>query len=273
MSSRTRSAPGALACRRCREPITPDQKRVSTGAGPMHEQCYALHDQETTAIHRRMMAGYDRAAAGGADAIFFHKQRHTMGSGILFLGTTSAGRPDFTKQPEQQPRIVQLAAMLTEEGAFTRAQFSTLIRPDDWTIPPEVQDVHHIDTADCERFGVPICIALATLARLAECAKLVVCHNAEFDILIVRGEYARLGLTLFNRADKELPSFCTMLAATEVCRLPGKIPGRFKWPSLAEAHRHFFQSDFDGAHDVMADVQACARIYFAMNKGMEGARV
>lgn len=51
-----------------------------------------------------------------------------------------------------------------------------------------------------------------------------------------------------------------MKAMTPICKLPGTYDD-FKWPRLSEAYRFAFNEDFSGAHDAMADVRACLRIY------------
>jgi DNA polymerase III epsilon subunit-like protein len=55
-----------------------------------------------------------------------------------------------------------------------------------------------------------------------------------------------------------------MKATTSICKLPGKY-GDYKWPKLQESHLHFFGKEFEGAHDAMADVRACAAVYWALN--------
>jgi DNA polymerase-3 subunit epsilon len=59
-----------------------------------------------------------------------------------------------------------------------------------------------------------------------------------------------------------------MEAATPVLNLPPTermIAAGFdkpKPPKLEECIRHFFNEDLEGAHDAMADVIACRRVYF-----------
>ncbi len=38
----------------------------------------------------------------------------------------------------------------------------------------------------------------------------------------------------------------------------------YKWPKLQETYKFLFGEEFEGAHDAMADVRACARIYFEL---------
>ena len=38
----------------------------------------------------------------------------------------------------------------------------------------------------------------------------------------------------------------------------------FKPPNLQEAHQFFLSVPFEGAHSALADAEACARVYFAL---------
>ena len=53
-----------------------------------------------------------------------------------------------------------------------------------------------------------------------------------------------------------------MLSATDYCQLPGRYG--FKWPTLQELHSTLFNESFDGAHDALSDVRACARCFFEL---------
>ena len=56
-----------------------------------------------------------------------------------------------------------------------------------------------------------------------------------------------------------------MESLTDVMKLRGKIPGKYKWPNLAEAYAAYVDpAGFTDAHDAMADVQACARVLHAI---------
>ena len=76
-----------------------------------------------------------------------------------------------------------------------------------------------------------------------------------------------------DKFDATLESLDAIKTSTPILNLPAteamKKSGRGSWkksPSLAEAHRHFFGEDFDGAHSAKADAWACARIYFHLTQ-------
>jgi DNA polymerase III subunit epsilon len=182
----------------------------------------------------------------------------------LFFDTETTGKAAFhlPANDPSQPYIVQLAAMLTDAKGNSRGEFSTLIKPDGWTITPEAQNVHGISIEDCENFGVPLVIALAMFNHLSKQAKEGIAFNDDFDVKIVDAGFARIQKP---SPWPRLQRFCCMKAMTPICKLSSpNFRGRFKWPSLAEAYRHFWPEGFDGAHDAMADVRACKRVYFEL---------
>jgi DNA polymerase-3 subunit epsilon len=208
---------------------------------------------------------------------------------LLFVDTETTGLPDF-RRPHSwtgQPRICQFGAILTDLNGATKAELNLIIRPDGWTIPAKLTEIHGISQADAEKYGVRAKDALNLFTTLCGAAELVVAHNIEFDRFMIYREIAAQRVTGGQAADGrandgqtddddpetfiKFNDFCTMNAAIPILKLPPtdrmKAAGRtgFKWPSLRETYRHFFGRDFDGtAHDAMADVRACRDIYFAL---------
>ncbi len=177
----------------------------------------------------------------------------------LIFDTETTGLINYKapKIHECQPRCVQLGAILSDDNGAVRGEINLLIKPDGWVIPKEASDVHGITNELCEKFGVPIVIALNVFNRFARVADLMVAHNFDYDDQILRNEFARI--------DKPndfvtKTSFCTMKASTNIVGIKG--PRGNKWPKLQETHKFFFNEEFEGAHDAMADVRACKRVFF-----------
>jgi DNA polymerase-3 subunit epsilon len=181
---------------------------------------------------------------------------------VLFVDTETTGKLDFRRpfNSPGQPRIIQLAAIATNSSGARFAQMSVLIQPDGWEIPAEAQAIHGISTDKCRADGIPILAALELLAGMARCCGIVVAHNLDFDRTMIWGE-----MELASHAPISLPGYCTMKAATDLVQIPGRY-GSYKWPTLTETYHHFFKKGFDGAHDALADVVACAECYFEIVK-------
>lgn len=185
---------------------------------------------------------------------------------ILFFDTETTGKADFRRPPNDpvQPRIVQLVAMLYDDARHPAGSLNVIIRPDGFEIPAEASAIHGITTEYAKKYGVPLKVAVAAFESLFANAQLLVAHNIDFDRLMVRSELARIeAWNIVKVAFETLPTFCTMKSTTDICKLPGNYG--YKWPKLQEAHVHFFGEEFEGAHDAMADVRACAKVYFAMH--------
>lgn len=187
---------------------------------------------------------------------------------LLFFDTETTGKADFTAPPDapHQPHLVELGALLVSDQGRELARLEMLVRPDGWTIPADATRVHGITTERAAREGLPLEEVFAAFLALARSAEKLVAHNLDFDALVMRAAAARCGYSRPPAALAEdwTRGFCTMRAATQVCRLPGRR-GDYKWPSLAEAHAHFYGAPHEGAHGALADVIACRRVFEALH--------
>ena len=182
-------------------------------------------------------------------------------SGLYFdVETTGLLNFKLPLDDETQPRIIQIAALIRDDKGRSISQFCTLIKPDGWTIPAKAQRIHGFSTEDCERYGVKIESALGAFKSMQDKSSLIVAHNYNFDSRMIRRETIALkAADVITR-----PSFCTMLSATKIVKLPGSRG--YKWPKLSECMLHFYNEEIVGAHDAMVDVIACSRVHEAIIK-------
>ena len=181
----------------------------------------------------------------------------------LFFDTETNGPPRSCDAPladlDNWPRMVQIAWLLTDSLGQELDSFSSLIRPDGWEIPEETARLHGITTERAEATGLPAIQVLDRFACRACLADVMVAHNIEFDSRIIGAEHLRyrrpVGIVRW--------SYCTMRETANLVKLPGRY-GDYKFPRLAELYQHLFGESFDGAHDAMADVRACARCYWRL---------
>lgn len=199
-----------------------------------------------------------------------------------FFDTETTGLPDFKapSESEHQPHIVQLACALVDmENRKIIESMDVIIRPDGWTIPAEVSQIHGITHEMAMDVGIPEKAAIEQFLALMRDAdanvfdppfRRRVAHNEQFDARIIRIALMRyFGQELADKF-KAAEAFCTMRAATPIVKAPPtarmRAVGRnhFKAPNLGECVRHFFDRDLEGAHNAMVDVQACMDVYFAI---------
>lgn len=180
---------------------------------------------------------------------------------VLFIDTETTGLPRDYYQLEQQPHVVQLAAILCDDSRHPVASMNRIIRPEGWDIPMEATAIHGYTTGFCRRNGIPLSLAMRELLALWQQATRVVAYNARFDECMVRASGQRTGVQLPPR-----DIYCAMQQAAKVV---GGDSGR--WLKLGVAYARFFGGDLDGAHDAMADVEACRRVYYAIEDSVAPA--
>lgn len=161
--------------------------------------------------------------------------------------------------------IAQIAFLLFDKDRKLVGQFKSLIKPDGWVMPEETAKFHGITQDICEKYGLDIRGVMSVFQGFCAKADVLIFHNQQYDVGRLQYTMKRTGAPLaMPRVE------CTMKMATDICQLPPTAKmaaaghGGFKAPNLKEAHRFFTGEDFDGAHDALADVWACARVYWAI---------
>lgn len=186
---------------------------------------------------------------------------------ILFFDTETTGFYRFKEEPTSplQPHLVQLACIGTDEVGAELFEYNQLIRPtSDYEIPDDM--IHEISHDEALRNGIDAFEVADSFHNFLFTSDKHVCHNYGFDSRIMETHLLRHGREASHLHQNR--NYCTMLGATNYCKLPGKIPGRWKWPKLSEAFEYFFpgeQVSFESnAHDALFDVRMTKRIYFAL---------
>ncbi len=191
---------------------------------------------------------------------------------LFFYDTETTGLPDFKAPSEapQQPHIVQLAAILVNpETRKTISSMDVIIRPNGWTIPDDIAKIHGITTEHAMDVGIPESLAVGMFMELWS-HRLRIAHNEQFDARILRIALMRHESEASADDWKGGPSDCTARLATPICKIPPTEKmiaagfNKFKTANLSEAYRHFMGSDFENAHSALADVNACAAVYFSI---------
>lgn len=184
---------------------------------------------------------------------------------LLFFDTETTGLP-LWREPSShpdQPHVVDIACELRDSDTMELlGELSCIINPG-VPIPPEVAAIHGITDDIAAAEGRDPKEAFRDFFALVDRADTIVAHNIDFDTRLVR-------IATFRLWDREwvspVPTFCTMKALTEVCRIPKPSGMRgWKWPKLSEAIAHVFGEDLPDAHRAKPDMEACRRLYFHLH--------
>lgn len=185
----------------------------------------------------------------------------------VFFDTETTGLPKNWKAPitdtDNWPRVTQLAWQVYDESGNLLSERCDLIKPDGWVIPDETFfRENNMSTERCEREGVALSEILKDFIQQVDAADYLVAHNMAFDEKVIGCEMVRMNSN-FKEEPKKL---CTMQETVSFCKIPPFKWGAYKWPKLIELHEKLFDEGFDGAHDALADVKACARSFFELKK-------
>lgn len=177
---------------------------------------------------------------------------------ILVVDTETTGIPDFTGNPEDegQPRLVQLGAILMDASYTIRAELNMLVSTHAQFSTPEVEKIHGIDKQTLMKYGFNELDVMVNFNYLCRRAEVIVAHNLKFDAFILGTAFHHAGIAAAPPEKK----FCTMTEMAKVIK-----PGANGRVSLMQSYQHAFGTKFEGAHDAMADVRACARLYRWLN--------
>jgi DNA polymerase III epsilon subunit-like protein len=186
---------------------------------------------------------------------------------LLFFDTETTGLPKYTatNDMEKWPRIVQLAWSLYDREGNCESLNSFIIYPTDFSIPMDSAKIHGITTERAKNEGISLYKVLPQFNADIQMATTVIAHNLDFDLPIVTTEFMRCRLET-NLAKKH--KFCTMKTnqIISLCKIPKPSGMGYKWPTLTELHLHLFKTEFTDNHNAGADVEACARCYFELQK-------
>jgi DNA polymerase III epsilon subunit-like protein len=179
----------------------------------------------------------------------------------LFFDTETTGfaKKDLSGKDPKQCGLIQLG-MQVYDNRYPVFEMSTLIKCDK-PIDPGAQKAHGISADVVRRHGRNPKNIADIFIGWVKIADRIVAHNIKFDINIINLFLNSLDMPEDFTLGKE--TYCTMQKSTDVCNIPG--PYGKKWPKLIEAYKVLVdENGFEGAHNALVDVNACAKIFYAL---------
>jgi DNA polymerase III epsilon subunit-like protein len=156
------------------------------------------------------------------------------------------------------PHLVELAGIRLDWEGNELGRVHHIVRPDGFTIPTAASNVHGITTEIAYQQGADRRAVLDEFENLLSGAVLVVAHNFSYDRMIMGCVHHRAGM---KSCFESLQHMCTKLALRDVIKMRKASGSGYKWPSLLDAHRKFFDCGFEGAHGAMTDTEALKRVF------------
>jgi len=185
---------------------------------------------------------------------------------FLIFDTETTGLPKKWNAPitdtDNWPRCIQIAWQLHDDLGNLVDQQDYLIKPEEFNIPYDAEQIHGISTQLAQEKGEELSHVLELFNIALSKSKFVVGQNVKFDLNIMGCEYVRKNI---NTSLNELPVLDTCTETTaSMCQIPGGRGGKFKLPTLTELHEFLFHSPFSEAHNATADVEATTRCFLEL---------
>lgn len=184
----------------------------------------------------------------------------------LIFDVETTGLPKRYDAPiselDNWPRCVQIAWQFHDEWGSLIESKDYVIKPDDFDIPYQAEQIHGISTELANEIGIDLKNALNEFNAAIEKCQFIVGQNVDFDIKVTGSEFYRAGIST-KLSEKPVLDTCTETTA-QLCQIPGGKGGKFKLPKLSELHEHLFGVSFEEAHNATADVEATTRCFLEL---------
>jgi len=210
---------------------------------------------------------------------------------LLVFDTETTGLPKSkvldSNNVESWPSIIQFSYIFydTDKHKIIEKKNYIINIPDHVIISLDAIKVHGITKTTCEREGHPIKDVLEEFHKFFLKADIVIGHNIEFDLNMIKSEYYRIMLNdcdyncrkkYFKRIEKYNKNenvCCTMKESSCICNIKAcsKIDGKefIKFPKLVELHFVLFGKTPTGAHNALNDVLICLRCFCKLKYGWD----
>ncbi len=151
----------------------------------------------------------------------------------------------------ENARIVQFTMMLCDHKFQQIELKDFIIKRSGFAIGNS--HIHGITDEISDEKGVDIKEAIQVLSDYLKQVDMIIAHNADFDINVIKAELYRnpcYSDIITAMDSKEV--VCTMKRTSKFVNIKGKYG--IKYPSLAELYLHLFNEPLENAHNSMYDV-------------------
>lgn len=191
---------------------------------------------------------------------------------VLVFDTETTGLPSNNYEAHKGKwynfwgHIVQLSWILydTETNSIIQQEDKIIKLDENIELPESSVNIHGITREIMNIKGNKLMDSIELFINSLEICDMIMGHNVNFDINMVRAEMIRSGAIDYFKL-LNVPIVCTMKKYRKYCKIltTSKITGNkyYKYPKLMELHKKVFGNIPDNLHNALIDVIACLRCY------------
>ena len=199
---------------------------------------------------------------------------------VLIFDTETTGLPVSRnyRNPlwyKKHPHIVQVSWILFDTVSMTIMNITDHIVkvPDHIGISESSIAVHGITKERSMNEGVDIKQIIFEFLVMLDRSDMIIGHNIDFDIRMIKAEYLRNGCIDPFVTKKYIPTYCTMEKGTRICKIlaTNHRTGNkyYKWPKLIQLHKKLFNTEPKNLHNSLTDIYVTLRCYYFIEKGID----
>lgn len=157
-----------------------------------------------------------------------------------------------------EARIVSIGCLFYEtETVNLVKEFYSVRKPEQFIWNLDAQEFHHITEEQAKQEGKSLLNIVTQLEPYFQKTQLIVAHNIEFDLNILRNELYRINYHTLLGVINQIPTFCTMKQNTK---------GNERFPKLSVLYQSLTNKQHEKAHNALGDCYATSEIYFTNYK-------
>ncbi len=182
----------------------------------------------------------------------------TETSGLpLFQGTGKRKYPDYKDLSKYDTcRIVSICWITCHNDRIIEQAYY-VIKPTDFIISKESENIHKISQEEAEKTGIDLLKVLKQFYNTIEKCTNIIGHNIEFDINVILSECHRLGKSDMIKCLQSKHNICTMLKGKDFMKSK-------RYPKLCDLYKYLYKSDIENAHNAMGDTISCYKCFIKM---------
>jgi DNA polymerase III epsilon subunit-like protein len=200
---------------------------------------------------------------------------------LLVFDTETSGLPEEKGQSlyatHKWPYIMQLSYIFYDTSNNEVIElYDSLVKLDNNILLSEDSvAIHNITREMGNNSGQPIKTVLASFINALMSADIIIGHNIQFDMNIIRVECIRNNIKFnfnMNKENKPIIHYCTMKKGKYITNIElTSINGAkyIKNPKLIELYKHYFNEEVNGLHNALTDVLVCFRCYYQMEHDID----
>ena len=188
----------------------------------------------------------------------------TETTGLPLTRNTTSG-----KWYKKYPHIVQISWIMydSDKNQCIDIQDFIVKIPDDVEISEKSTSIHGISKEISQKKGTTIEDILPLFSIMLNHCDMIIGHNIEFDINMIRAEFLRNNYIDPFILEKHKQVYCTMKHSIELCKIEALSRygnTYYKWPKLIELHNFLFHTTPKNLHNSLTDIYVTLRCFYKM---------